>query len=69
MLAMSKVKKIEQEIERLSRSEFAQLRDWILERDWQSWDAQIERDVQAGKLDELIGESQEDYRAGRTREL
>lgn len=66
---MSKVKKIEQEIERLSRSEFAQLRDWILERDWQSWDAQIERDVQAGKLDELIGESQEDYRAGRTREL
>jgi hypothetical protein len=46
-----------------------QLRDWILERDWQSWDAQIEQDGRAGKLDELIGESQEDYQAGRTRKL
>ena len=67
--AMSKVERIEQEIERLSRSEFAELRDWILERDWQSWDAQVEQDARTGKLDELIGESQEDYRADRAREL
>lgn len=66
---MSKVKRIEHDIEQLSRAEFAELREWILERDWQSWDAQIEQDAQAGKLDELIGESQEDYRAGRAREL
>ena len=66
---MSKVEKIEQEIEQLSRSEFAQLRDWILERDWASWDAQIDQDVRAGKLDEFVSESQEDYRAGRAREL
>jgi hypothetical protein len=64
---MTKVEKIERAIEQLSKSEFMQLRDWILERDWQSWDAQIERDANAGKLDELVGESQEDYRAGRTR--
>jgi hypothetical protein len=62
---MTKVERIERAIEQLSRFEFTQLRDWILERDWQSWDAQIEQDASAGKLDELIGESQEDYRAGR----
>jgi hypothetical protein len=66
---MTKVEKIEQAIEQLSKSEFMQLRDWILERDWQSWDAQIERDAGAGKLDELIGESQEDYQVGRARKL
>jgi hypothetical protein len=66
---MTKVEKIERAIEQLSKSEFMQLRDWILERDWQSWDAQIEQDGRAGKLDELIGESQEDYQAGRTRKL
>jgi hypothetical protein len=66
---MTKVEQIEQEIEQLSRSEFALLRDWILERDWASWDAQVNQDVRAGKLDELGSESQEDYRAGRMREL
>jgi hypothetical protein len=66
---MSKVKQIEKEIEQLSRPEFAQLRDWVLERDSKSWDAQIEQDARAGKLDELIAESQEDYRAGRSRDL
>jgi hypothetical protein len=66
---MTKVEQIEQEIEQLSRSEFALLRDWILERDWASWDAQVTQDVRAGKLDELVSESQEDYRAGRMREL
>jgi hypothetical protein len=66
---MTKVEQIEQEIEQLSRSEFALLRDWILERDWASWDAQVNQDVRAGKLDELVSESQEDYRAGRMREL
>ena len=66
---MAKVEQIAQEIKKLSRSEFAELRDWILERDWASWDAQVEQDARAGKLDELIGESQEDYQAGRSREL
>jgi hypothetical protein len=66
---MSKVERIEKEIEQLSRSEFTQLRDRILERDWASWDAQIEKDAQTGKLDEAVGESKEDYKAGRTRGL
>lgn len=66
---MSKVEQLEKQIAQLSRSEFSQLRDWILERDWESWDARIKQDGRTGKLDELIGESQEDYRAGRARDL
>lgn len=66
---MSKVERIEQQIEELSRAEFAQVRDWILERDWESWDSQINEDVVAGKLDSLISESQEDYRKGSARKL
>jgi hypothetical protein len=66
---MSKVEHIEQQIQQLSRTEFIELRDWILERDWESWDAQVEEDARSGKLDELIEESREDYRAGRSREL
>jgi hypothetical protein len=67
--SMSKVEHIEQQIQQLSRSEFLELRDWILERDWESWDAQVAEDARAGKLDELVEESREDYRAGRSREL
>jgi hypothetical protein len=66
---LSKVEAIEQQIQGLSRTEFAEIREWILERDWDRWDAQIEQDVAAGKLDKLIAESQEDYQSGRSREL
>ncbi len=34
-----------------------------------AWDAQIERDAQAGKLDWLEAEALADYKAGRTKEL
>ena len=48
---MSKVEQLEQEIEKLSPSEFAELRTWLLERDWEEWDRQIEIDAASGKLD------------------
>lgn len=66
---MSKVEQIRQQIEELSRGEYAELRDWILERDCEAQDAQIEEDVRAGSLDKLICDSQNDYRSGRSREL
>lgn len=64
---MRKVEDIERQILELSREEFAELRDWLAERDWQAWDSQIESDVRAGKLEGLVSESLEDYRAGRAR--
>jgi len=66
---MRKVEHIEQQIGQLSRAEFSELRDWILDQDWKAWDAQIERDSVAGKLDALISEAKQDYASGRTREL
>ncbi len=44
-------------IESLSNHEFARLRDWIIERDWEKWDRQIEEDSKTGKLDFLTEEA------------
>lgn len=66
---MSKVEQIERQIQQLSGTEFAELREWILEQDWKAWDEQIERDIESGKLDKMIAESENDYRSGRSRDL
>jgi hypothetical protein len=66
---MRKVEHIEQQIRELSSAEFAELRDWVLEQDWAAWDAQIEADSRAGKLDKLIAEAKADYDAGRARKI
>ena len=41
----------------------------VVERDWEEWDAQIERDSKAGKLDFLINEARQDKESGNTRPL
>lgn len=66
---MRKVEQIEQEIRGLSREEFAELRDWLLQQDWAAWDVQIASDSAAGRLDNLKAEALADYQAGRTRPL
>lgn len=66
---MRKPEHIEKEIRELSAAEFAELRDWILEQDWKSWDAQPERDVAEGKLEGLVAEARQEYAARRFRPL
>ncbi len=56
---MTRVQALEDEIGKLSPSEFAELREWLLERDWEEWDRQIERDSTAGRLDHLFKEARE----------
>jgi len=63
---MTKLEQIEREIQTLSNEEFAELRVWVLERDWEEWDRQIERDAEAGKLDRLFAEAQEAHRQGNS---
>jgi hypothetical protein len=63
---MGKVEKIEQEVQTLSPDEFAQFRAWFLEYDWGIWDRQIERDAQAGRLDDLAARVLRDHSAGKT---
>jgi protein-disulfide isomerase len=63
------VEQIAEQIRKLSPQEFAELRDWILEQDWKAWDAQLEADARAGKLDSLMDEGRAEHKAGRTRDL
>ena len=66
---MRKIEQIEQQIRELSSAEFAELREWVLEQDWLAWDAKIERDSRAGKLDALVSEAKADYEGGKSRKL
>ncbi len=66
---MTQIEAIQAEIESLSSEDFARLRTWIAERDWQNWDRQIEEDSAAGKLDFLREEAEAAKQQGTLREL
>ncbi|MCI0435265.1 MAG: hypothetical protein L0271_16735 [Gemmatimonadetes bacterium] len=66
---MSKVEKLEREIESLSPTELAVFRAWFAEFDWAVWDAQLEADVRAGRLDSLADQALRDHADGKTRPL
>ena len=66
---MTRVEQLEQQIVQLDPSEFAQLREWLLEQDWAEWDLQIERDAASGKLDRLAKQALADHAAGKSRLL
>lgn len=53
---MAKVEALEEEIKKLSREELVQLREWLLERDAQEYDRQIEQDAASDKLDKTVPE-------------
>jgi hypothetical protein len=48
---MSRVEKIESQIEELSQEELHAFREWFASFDAQAWDQQFEADVKAGRLD------------------
>lgn len=51
------VEQLQSEIKALSESDFARLRNWLIDLDWERWDRQLESDLAAGKLDFLIDEA------------
>ena len=66
---MTTVPEIQQAIICLSKAEYAELFRWLLDRDWEEWDREIEADSDAGKLDFLAAEALEAKRQGTLREL
>jgi hypothetical protein len=66
---MSRVEEIERQIVALSRGEFAQLRDWLIQEDAKVWDAQLEADVEAGKLDRLGAAARRARAEGKSTQL
>jgi hypothetical protein len=66
---MSTVAKIRAEIEKLTSSEQRELAQWFAEMHADAWDAQIEDDIQGGRLNHLIVQAEADIAAGRTKPL
>jgi hypothetical protein len=63
------VESIQSAILSLSPEEYAQLRQWFAERDWEQWDKQIEEDSASGKLDFLIEEAITEKAKGKLRNI
>jgi hypothetical protein len=53
----------------LSEEEYSQFRQWFLERDWETWDRQIDADSESGRLGFLVREAQEARNSGKLRSL
>ena len=66
---MSTIMEIQQVIISLSKSDYAQLRRWLNEYDWEKWDQQIEADSDDGKLDFLVDQATEAKRQGTLEDL
>ena len=56
---MPSITEIQQAILVLPKDEYARLREWLSDLDWERWDKQIEIDSESGQLDFLIGEAGE----------
>ena len=54
---MATVPELQQAILGLSEAEYAELRRWLLNQDWERWEQEFDEDVQAGKLDALAAEA------------
>ena len=63
------IQQIESAILELPSSEFRQVIDWLLDLDYQRWDEELERDIEAGKLDFLAQEAIEDLENGFCKQI
>jgi hypothetical protein len=66
---MSELEAIESAVSHLAPAEFKKFRAWFDDYCARVWDAQLERDVTAGKLDRLAEAALAAHAAGQTREL
>lgn len=66
---MFSVEEIKAIIEKLPEKDFIMLRKWILEKDWERWDKEIEEHSRKGLLDFLVEEALEEKRAGKLKDL
>jgi hypothetical protein len=66
---MKTFEELKTEIEALPHRKHMKLLRWLSERDWKTWDEEIERDSAAGKLDFLIEEALEEKAKGELGQL
>lgn len=63
LLIMS-VREIETAITRLSATDLAELMTWLAEYHGKAWDPQIEEDLDAGRLDAMLADVEQEYQSG-----
>ena len=56
---MTTVEELETAVDALTQEEYGRFRRWLLDRDWEKGDHEIEEDSEAGRLDFLINEASE----------
>ena len=66
---MTTIQALEQAVQQLPPQELAEFLRWFTRFDEAAWDAQIEADAAAGKLDAFAAEAATEYSSGKTREL
>ena len=66
---MTRVEELQMAVDSLTREEYARFRRWFLERDWEKWDQEIEKDAEAGRLDFLVREAAEARNSRKLREF
>ena len=66
---MSKIERIERDVQALAPDELAAFRKWFREFDAAAWDRQIEDDIRAGKLDALADTALKASAAGKCSDL
>jgi hypothetical protein len=63
------VKQLESAIAQLRPTELAELAAWFDEFRAKAWDKQIQCDLEAGRLDAVIRQAEQEFEAGRCRPL
>jgi hypothetical protein len=66
---MSKLESLEKQVLELAPNEKAEFFRWVAELRADEWDAQIERDIHAGKLDQLANAALERFAQGKFKEI
>lgn len=69
MINTNQLKDIEKAVSQLSPQDLREFRHWFAEFDAEAWDKQFEKDVSAGRLDELAQSALKHLRKGNTTEL
>ena len=64
---MTKLEQIEKSVSELSPEEFKAFSDWFAELQARQWDEQIARDLEAGRLDDLISSARQEIAEGKVR--
>lgn len=63
------VEEVEKAVAQLPQDQLRQFRAWYEKFDSDAWDEQIEKDIEAGKLDALAEAAIADHKTGKTNKL